>query len=142
MSRNVKRVPLDFDWPMKQTWPGYLLQFCDGISDSNIAHFARLLQCKYEDASDLTYYDPPTGDGWQMWEDCSEGSPISPVFDSPQMLAKWLVDNNASAFGSLTATYEQWMATINRGFTVGLVVEMKNGACVKLQTGVEANHDR
>jgi hypothetical protein len=26
--------------------------------------------------------EPPAGDGYQLWEDCSEGSPISPVFPS------------------------------------------------------------
>lgn len=25
-------------------------------------------------------FGPPTGDGWQLWENVSEGSPISPVF--------------------------------------------------------------
>ena len=49
---------------------------------------------------------------WQMYEQTSEGTPISPVMESPEALARWLVDNNASACGPLTATYEQWMATI------------------------------
>lgn len=34
--------------------------------------------------------EPPTGDGWQLWETVSEGSPISPVFDSPEGLARWM----------------------------------------------------
>lgn len=25
MSREVKRVPLDFDWPLKKVWSGYLM---------------------------------------------------------------------------------------------------------------------
>lgn len=33
---------------------------------------------------------PPTGDGWQLWETTSEGSPISPVFATPEDLARWL----------------------------------------------------
>lgn len=35
-------------------------------------------------------HDPPTGEGWQLWETVSEGSPISPVFDSPEGLAQWM----------------------------------------------------
>lgn len=35
---------------------------------------------------------PPEGDGWQLWETVSEGSPISPVFDSAEALAAWLAD--------------------------------------------------
>lgn len=34
--------------------------------------------------------EPPTGDGWQMWETVSEGSPVSPVFPDAEGLAQWL----------------------------------------------------
>lgn len=34
--------------------------------------------------------EPPTGDGWQLWETVSEGSPVSPVFDTPEGLARHL----------------------------------------------------
>ena len=33
---------------------------------------------------------PPTGDGWQLWETVSEGSPVSPVFADAEALAQWL----------------------------------------------------
>lgn len=36
--------------------------------------------------------DPPTGDGWQLWETVSEGSPISPVFATADELATWMSD--------------------------------------------------
>lgn len=59
---------------------------------------------------------------WQMYEDTTEGTPISPVMASPEALARWLADTGASAFANKTATYEQWLATIRRGSAVGLVV--------------------
>lgn len=65
--------------------------------------------------------EPPAGDGWQMWETTSEGSPISPVFKSPEALAQWLADNNASAFGSQGATYEQWLSMIRVGWAPSAV---------------------
>lgn len=34
--------------------------------------------------------DPPAGDGWQLWETTSDGSPISPVFASADLLAEWM----------------------------------------------------
>jgi hypothetical protein len=34
--------------------------------------------------------DPPEGDGWQLWETTSEGSPMSPVFATPEQLAGWM----------------------------------------------------
>lgn len=37
--------------------------------------------------------EPPAGEGWQLWETVSEGSPISPVFADPMDLARWLNRN-------------------------------------------------
>lgn len=65
---------------------------------------------------------PPDGDGWQMWETTSEGSPISPVCDTPEQLARWLASAGASAFGSDTATYEQWLAMIGEGWAMSAVI--------------------
>ena len=36
--------------------------------------------------------DPPKGDGWQLWETVTEGSPISPVFATADELAAWMSD--------------------------------------------------
>ena len=38
--------------------------------------------------------DPPRGDGFQLWETVSEGSPVSPVFDSAEGLAAYLSEHN------------------------------------------------
>ena len=58
----------------------------------------------------------------QMYENTTEGTPISPVMKEPEELAKWLVDNEASAFGGMTATYEQWLATINAGYAPSAII--------------------
>jgi hypothetical protein len=34
--------------------------------------------------------EPPVGEGWQVWETVSEGSPVSPVFNSAESLVFWL----------------------------------------------------
>jgi hypothetical protein len=67
--------------------------------------------------------DPPAGDGWQMWETTTEGSPISPVFATPDELAAWLADSKASAFGNQRATREQWLRMILAGWapSAGLI---------------------
>ncbi|MEU3260994.1 hypothetical protein ABZ694_24930 [Streptomyces albidoflavus] len=36
--------------------------------------------------------DPPAGEGWQLWETVSEGSPVSPVFATSDALAVWMSD--------------------------------------------------
>lgn len=56
--------------------------------------------------------EPPSGEGWQMWETTSEGSPMSPVFATADELAAWLADSGASLFGSTTAPREQWYRII------------------------------
>lgn len=40
--------------------------------------------------------EPPTGDGWQVWETVSEGSPISPVFATDEELVNWLISEGYS----------------------------------------------
>ena len=67
-----------------------------------------------------------------MYEDTSEGTPISPAFATPEELARWLADNNASAFGGMTATYEQWLATCKSGWAPSMVMEGR-----RMMSGVE-----
>lgn len=52
--------------------------------------------------------EPPVGEGYQLWETCSEGSPISPVFDNIESLAEWC-EKNATTFGSEKTTRENWL---------------------------------
>ncbi len=56
-----------------------------------------------------------------MYEDTSEGTPISPAFKTPEELAHWLADNDASAFAGLTASYEEWLATCKKGWAPSMV---------------------
>lgn len=37
-------------------------------------------------------HEPPAGDGWQLWETVSEGSPMSPAFATADELASWMSD--------------------------------------------------
>ena len=67
-----------------------------------------------------------------MYENTSEGTPLSPAFSTPEELARWLADNGASSFGKFTATYEQWLGTCKRGFAPAAIVE--NG---RMMSGVE-----
>lgn len=70
---------------------------------------------------------------YMMYEDTSEGTPISPAFETPEELARWLVDNEASAFAGQTASYEAWLRVAKGGFAPSAV--MTNGEMV---SGVEA----
>ena len=50
--------------------------------------------------------EPPTGAGYQLWETTSEGSPLTPVFATPEDLAHYCADNNVSSFGNRGESYE------------------------------------
>ena len=69
-----------------------------------------------------------------MYEDTSEGTPISPAFETPEELARWLVDNKASAFGGDTASYEGWLRVAQGGFACSAVYSPATG----LVSGVDA----
>jgi len=58
---------------------------------------------------------------WQMYENVSEGTPISPVMETPEALARWLADSKADAAAGRTASYAQWLATIRVGGAPSLV---------------------
>jgi len=77
---------------------------------------------------------PPTGEGWQMWETTSEGSPISPVFSTTEALARWLSETGASAFGGQPATYDEWLNMIE-GAGMAMSMVSRGGEIV---SGVEA----
>lgn len=71
-----------------------------------------------------------------MYEDTSEGTPISPAFETPEELARWLADNGASAFGHSGASYEQWLAVARGGWAPSMVMDSRG-----VRSGVEAMSD-
>jgi hypothetical protein len=63
---------------------------------------------QYAAYSAWTCTEPPTGEGWQLWETCSEGSPVTPVFASADDLA-------AACAGMFGASREDWAVRIAAG---------------------------
>lgn len=70
---------------------------------------------------------------YQMYENTSEGTPISPVMETPEELARWLADNGVSSFVDMTATYEQWLPICKGGWAPSMVI-----SCGEMKSGVEA----
>jgi len=60
-------------------------------------------------------FDPPAGEGWQLWETTSEGSPQSPVFATLDDLCAW-AEENATTFAACKATKEQWKDMLEKDF--------------------------
>ena len=62
----------------------------------------------YEGWHDNECYDPPAGEGWQVWETVSEGSPISPVFATSDALVTWLIGEGYSPEASRAFVKQGW----------------------------------
>jgi hypothetical protein len=60
--------------------------------------------------------EPPAGDGWQLWETTTEGSPKSPVFATAGELAGWC-EGNATAFADIRWTRDEWLRSFQGGTT-------------------------
>lgn len=121
MGREVRKVPKD--WKHPKRYDGKYEPLLDGYKAA-LADFEKAIEEKGL-ADALDYYGGcPVSDDYMpdwpeaerthymMYEDTSEGTPISPACETPEELAHWLADNEASAFGSETATYEQWLRMI------------------------------
>ena len=129
MGRELRRVPLNFDYPIGKVWYGYYLtpsfchdQYsagCDGckefarikgieISDHGCPNFEKFFNVKLD-------IEPPEGEGYQLWETTSEGSPSSPVFKTLDELCEWC-EENATTFAHFKATKEEWKSMLGSDF--------------------------
>ena len=78
---------------------------CDGEGSLWSSEEAKLAAESWEPT------EPPPGEGWQLWETVSEGSPVSPVFATAEELATWLAGPDSSEADSINrgTTREQWL---------------------------------
>lgn len=148
MGREIKRVHIDFDWRNKtiddggycEIWKGYVLDsikcfLCEGTGKN-----LKGKECPLCDGSGKVYpiIEPPEGyefekkKGYQLWENITEGSPISPVFKTPEELAKYLSKNNC--WGSWNTPYETWLKMIKEEGSAPSGVISNKG----FQNGVDA----
>ena len=119
MGREIKRIHVDFDLferKAKAKWKGYLLDsitcsLCEGTGKTLNNKSCGL--CRGEGEYQLRV-EPYKGygeeSGYQVWQDTTEGGPVSPVFESPKDLATWMVENDDSI--TKDTTYEQWLKFI------------------------------
>lgn len=139
MGRQVKRVPVGWAWPINTPWIGFTNPWsgfmadcstCAGFGgdadepcpdcDKGAVWFHPDAKAKYEAWKDM---QPPTGEGWQLWETVSEGSPISPAMESPEALARWLSEQRGGWFRNGT-DYETWLRFLRGpGWAPSMVVE-------------------
>lgn len=131
MGREVRRVPKDWEHPKNGNrfvplHDGYHAAIADFQSDIESRGLAEAIDWHGGGPiSDDYMPDWPESERthYMMYEDTSEGTPLSPAMESPETLARWLADNGASSFGSDTATYEQWLSTCHGVWAPSMVIE-------------------
>jgi hypothetical protein len=147
MGREVRRVPKDWEHPKKDTGRYQPLMSREFLAstldewDSNFEAAKNGTSKYYETVEEFlkdyggsrpneSEYMPDFGDTatyYCMYEDTSEGTPISPAFETPEELAHWLADTNASSFANRTASYVAWLETINMGWALSAVFTPQTG---------------
>lgn len=65
--------------------------------------------------------DPPTGDGYQLWETCSDGSPVSPVFATLDELCAYAADN-CTTFADIKTSASEWRRMLDAGYVAHVEV--------------------
>ncbi len=140
MGREVRRVAKDWNHPKvdgeyKPLYENYSDDSCEFLVLADAEGLQEAID--YMGCPDKADYMPEWCDEEKthlmMYENTTEGTPISPAFEMPEELARWLVDNSASSFGSMTATYEQWLRACKGGYAPSMVLSSAG-----LQSGVEA----
>lgn len=137
MGREVRKVPPNWEHP-KNFAGRYKPLFLGPYSDDRDEFLKDIAEKGYEEAMEwhgsapsIDEYMPewPEDEATHlmMYENTSEGTPISPAFETPEELARWLADNGASAFAGETATYGQWLAMIGDGFAVSAMYSAETG---------------
>lgn len=146
MGREIRRVPSDWKHPLNER-TGRPRPLHEGYA-KELAAFQKMYAEKglqetleYMGAPDIKDYMPEWSEEQRthlmMYETCSEGTPISPAFVTPEELASWLADNKASALGYETATYEEWLSTCREGWAPSGIYTPGKG----FRSGVAASND-
>jgi len=132
MGRILKRVPLDFNHPIGYRWDGYcpdietfqklfaqkypflndykncsdICQNCE-INCGECSEGADYCFWYNEDNKEMWFKEVPKGEAYQLWENTTEGSPVSPVFKTLDELCEWCAEN-ATVFANIKVTKEEW----------------------------------
>lgn len=119
MSREIRRIKRGWNHPICLNDEGYIrfrplfsrdiLEHCDEGRTINEAY---LMPEWTEEEKEL----------FAMYETVSEGTPISPPFETAEDLARWLANTGASAFDDMTATYEEWLRVCKGGYAPTAVI--------------------
>jgi len=123
MGRLLKRVSMDYDYELNEGWKGYLASEYSGDHEGWFTSCEECAKagnecdegasyCLYKN-EDKWFYDPPEGEGFQLWENTSEGSPVSPVFNTLDELCQY-AEKNCVVFADNFISKEEWYDMLNK----------------------------
>ena len=141
-NRCVKRVPMDFKWqgiwpgyvpsaerllnipelvdraPYLRSTDGHatmkdICELCHAHSGGKCSEDADYCVLDNEQNRTLWHQDPPEGEGYQLWETTTEGSPLSPVFSSLEELCTW-AEHNATLYGHEKVSKDMWYKLLSK----------------------------
>lgn len=64
-------------------------------------------------------FEPPTGNGFQLWSTTTEGHPMTPVFSSLEALCEYCESENVSYFGSNFMSKADWFKNLGGNDIMG-----------------------
>lgn len=146
MGREVRRVPANWQHPKDELTGRYKPLYPREFYEARAQEFMEKVNAEGLQAAIDWCGQPPNAEDYMpnwpdserthlmMYEDTSEGTPISPAFATPEELARWLADTGASAFGGQTASYEGWLRVAQDGWAPSAVYSSQTG----LTSGVDA----
>ena len=133
MSREVRRVPADWEHPKntdgqyKPLHPGarYMRQANDFMEHLRSMGLQRTIEWRGM-PPDMRDFMPDWPEDkathFMMYENTTEGTPISPAFTTPEKLANWLVATGAIGFTGQTAPYESWLRVARGGYAPSFLI--------------------
>lgn len=136
MGREIKRVPLDFVFPLDASYHDAAYDQHCATCPKGPTHNETHDECERS-------LGPPNGEGWQLWQTVSDG-PISPVFDAPEKLIDWMcVSATRNRFaGPWAQGWDRETATRfvrAQGSAPSFVLSVRvDGSGVGIQSGVDA----
>jgi hypothetical protein len=139
MGREVRRVPATWEHPkdeqgrfipMHQTYTDYT-DYTEGEIEEGLREGWLKGEPPFYGQAVMPQWPEAERTHYQMYEDCTEGTPISPPMETPEALARWLADTGASSFGGMTASYEAWLRVCRGGWAPSCVI-----AGGRLESGV------
>jgi hypothetical protein len=136
MGRQVRKVPKDWEHPKNeagrykplhdQSYIEASQHWKDGYEKWETEPKSDCEYWEWEEPPDFDCHRPDWSDDeathYMMYETITEGTPISPAFETPEELARWLVDHDANAGAGVTATYEFWLRVCLEGYAPSLVI--------------------